>query len=179
MVKRRDKKYTGSDRRRWTRIDPSELPFLNSVAFHKGSEVQVINISQGGMLLETEVRLQPKMKILLKINTSSGVFDIEGSVLRSSIASLQGSPRYRSAISFQHPIHMVLDNINNKRKKPSRKPTPEPESPPAIPQIPGQDQQDFQTLPGIEANEKPTILTVMTQDSPDVSLNETFILNDW
>ena len=177
MARRRERKYAGSDRRRWTRIEPSELPLLNSVAFPQGSEVQVINISQGGMLLETEVRLQPKMKILLKIDTSTGVFDIEGSVLRSSIASIQGTPRYRSAVSFQHPIDMLLDTLNKRKKKQSQETSPEPESPSPVPQ--DVDQQSPQTLPGIEVEEKPTVLTVMTQDSEDVSLKETFILNDW
>lgn len=176
MGKRRDKKYSGAERRRWARIDPSELPFLKSVAFHKGSEVQVINISQGGMLLETEVRLQPKMKILLKIDASTGVFNIEGRVLRSAISSLEGTPRYRSAITFPHPVHMLLDVIE-KQKKQSPKTSPEPEN--IISSPLDTDQQSPQIPPDVETEEKPTTFTVMTQDSTDVSFNETFILNDW
>jgi hypothetical protein len=177
MAKSREKKYSGSERRQWTRLSPSEVPFLKSVAFHQGSEVQVVDISQGGMLLETEVRLQPKMKVQLKIEASTGSFKIEGNVLRSWIASLQGTPRYRSAIAFQHPIHMLLDNIkakNSEQPQETRSETAKSQSTPKdsviqLPKIPA----------GVAAKEKQATLTLVAKGSNGFSLNETFILNDW
>jgi hypothetical protein len=108
----------GAERRRWPRLKASSVPFLKGVVLGQGNEVHAIDISRGGMLLESEVRLPPQMKLHLKLVTSDGVIKMEGSVLRSSIISLAGVPRYRSAIVFDHPFHM-LDDLS---------PEPEPAS---------------------------------------------------
>jgi hypothetical protein len=176
MAKNREK-YSGSERRQWTRLSPADVPFLKSVAFHQGSEVQVVDISQGGMLLETEVRLQPKMKIQLKIEANTGSFKIEGNVLRSWIASIQGTPRYRSAIAFQHPVHMLLDNLKAKASEQSQ------ETPPETAKTQAKPKDSVFQLPkvpaGVAAKEKQATLTLMAKGSDGISLNETFILNDW
>jgi len=97
------------DRRRWPRLNASSVPFLKGVILGQGTEVQPINISRGGMLIETEVRLPPQMKVHLKMVTSDGIVKMDGSVQRSCVASLQGVLKYRSAISFEHPFHMLDD----------------------------------------------------------------------
>jgi len=61
------------------------------------------------MLLETEVRLPPQTKVHLKLVTSDGIVKMDGLVERSCVASLQGVPKYRSAIAFEHPFHMLDD----------------------------------------------------------------------
>jgi hypothetical protein len=105
------KKVNEIERRHWPRLQASSVPFLKSVTLSQGTEVAVMDISRGGMLLESEVRLQPQMKILLRLVTSDGDIKLEGSVVRSFIASLAGAPKYRSAIAFEHPFHM-LDDIS-------------------------------------------------------------------
>jgi hypothetical protein len=177
MAKHREKDYSGSNRRQWARLSPADIPFLKSVAFHQGSEVQVVDISAGGMLLETEVRMQPNMRVQLKIETSTGSFKIEGNVLRSWIASLQGAPRYRSAIAFQHPIHMLLDNIKAKDTEQAKVALQETEK---IESLPTEGVPSLPSIPdGLEANGKQATLTLIAEGSNGFSLNETFILNEW
>lgn len=111
---RKKSKYDGkpeSERRQWPRLQASSVPFLKGVILGQGTEVQVIDISRGGLLLETEVRLPPQMKIHLKLITSDGVIKMVGSVLRSSISSLTGVPKYRSAVIFDHPF-LMLDDLS-------------------------------------------------------------------
>ncbi len=177
MAKGRAKKYTGTERRRWPRFEPKDLPFLKSVAFSQGGEVQVINISQGGMLLETERRLQPKMKVQLRIDASSGAFDIEGQVLRSSITSIQGAPRYQSAIAFKYPIHMLLDNVKADPAEQTQKASSDSMPPPASTQ-----NGDKQSPPGLkraETKAKPATRTAVANDPTGLSFSETFDLNEW
>ena len=85
----------------------SAVPFLKDV--HDGSEIQVVDISREGMLLETEARLRPRTKIQLKLATREGLIKINGCVQRSSIASLKGVPRYQTAIAFENPFRGLDD----------------------------------------------------------------------
>lgn len=130
----------------------------------------------GGTLIETEVRLQPQMKIVLKVITTKGAFKITGSVIRSSIKSLKGAPIYQSAIIFENPLTM-LEDLDGK---------PAEEAPPnetlfAIPDI-----FETNTAPGPiqvaqENNEDidPAIFTIIAPDGFGISFNESFRLNDW
>jgi hypothetical protein len=176
MTNSRKKKFSGANRRRWPRLNPSALPSLKSVAFNQGSEVQVIDISRGGMLLETEVRLRPQMRILLKVATSEGVFKIGGHVVRSSITSLQGAPRYQSAIAFENPFHQLADNaLADQMQEPPREPPVESAAPATHDKTSGQ--KLSQTTPNIDNGA--AILTVVACDERSVSLLERFRQNDW
>jgi hypothetical protein len=79
------------------------VSFLKSV--NDGSGIQVIDISRKGLLLETEALMRPQMKIQLTLATREGLIKINGSVQRSSIASLKGIPRYQSTVTFENPSH--------------------------------------------------------------------------
>jgi hypothetical protein len=103
----RGRKFSGADRRQSHRLKPSDVPFLRSVSFNQGSEVHVLNISRGGMLLETDVRLRPRTRILVQLTTNRGIFETAGNVLRCAIVSLKEGPTYRSAISFENPFHLM------------------------------------------------------------------------
>jgi hypothetical protein len=165
-----------SNRRKWPRLKPEAIPFLKSINFSQGSEVRVIDISRGGVLLETEVRLRPQMKLLLKLITTEGIVKMEGHVLRSSITSLTGVPKYRSAISFEHPFHM-LDDLSAALEEQARD-IPSEAAAPAMPDTSG-DQPLMDPDSGCRSlnGEESAILTVIAQDG--VSLQEMFKLNDW
>jgi hypothetical protein len=127
------------------------------------------------MLIETEVRLRPQMKILLKLVTSDGVIKLEGSVLRSSIASLKGTPRYQSAIAFEHPFHM-LDDLSEDPTIAISGNQPASNQPPAAQQ--GSGEPTSQPLIG-SYDENSAVVTFVAPDKPGMSLLEVFKLNDW
>jgi hypothetical protein len=77
----------------------------------QGNTARVVDISRGGALIETDVRLCPQTKIVFKVLMEQGDFRVTGAVLRSSIKSLQGTPIYQSAIVFENPL-TVLDDID-------------------------------------------------------------------
>jgi hypothetical protein len=180
-LKKNKKDFSESNRRQWPRLKPEAVPFLKSVDFSQGTEVRVVNISRGGILLETEVRLRPQMKIFLKLVTTEGVVKMEGHILRSSISSLQGTPRYQSAISFEHPFHMLddlsADLEDTEESEEQTQGLTSESTAPAMIDI-GSNQPLMPPDPGGSMyNEESAILTVVAQDG--VSLQDMFKLNDW
>ncbi|MDR0310823.1 MAG: PilZ domain-containing protein [Acidobacteriota bacterium] len=97
-------------KRQYARLSPENTPSLKGISLSQGRTSRVVNISRGGALIETDVRLCPQTKIGFKVQMKDGDFRVTGSVLRSSIKSLKGAPIYQSAIVFENPL-TVLDDI--------------------------------------------------------------------
>jgi len=172
----RGNKSTESNRRQYPRLNPEDIPFLKRVEFNQGSEIEIVNISRGGLLLETEARLRPDLKIMLKIVTTTGVLRMDGIILRSSIHSLKGTPKYRTAIAFKQPFDM-LDDVKNETMGKTQETTSEF-------MIPGMhDESDGHGLQEKNYEDKnetdPAILTVIASDANGICLQESFELNDW
>ena len=108
MKKEQDEDFAA--KRQWKRFSPENTPALKGIALTQGNTARVVDISRGGALIETDVRLCPQTKIGFKILMEQGDFRITGSVLRSSIKSLKGTPIYQSAIVFENQL-TVLDDI--------------------------------------------------------------------
>ena len=98
-------------KRQHARLNPENTPSLKGIALNQGKTARVIDISRGGALIETDVRLCPQTRIGFKVQTVQGDIRVMGSVIRSSIKSLQGAPIYRSAIAFDNPL-TALDELD-------------------------------------------------------------------
>jgi len=164
MMEPGNKDLEMSNRRRWPRLKPDAVPGLKHVEFTHGADVNIIDISKGGLLLETEARLRPDMKIMLKLVTAEGVLRIDGTILRSAIYSLKSVPRYRTAIVFQQPLELL--------EIPDRE---------ARPGAGGSDPSSDLERDGVEDEDAkvPAVLTVVAQDGGGVCLEESFSLNNW
>lgn len=98
-----------ANKRQYIRLNPENAPFLKGISLSQGTTARVVDISCGGALIQTDVRLCPQTKVGFKILMTQGDFRVTGSVLRSSIKSLQG-PIYQSAIVFETPLD-ILDGF--------------------------------------------------------------------
>lgn len=174
MTYDRRKRVSGADRRQWPRIKPVDLPFLKKVEVSKGAKIEIVNISRGGLLLETETRLGPDLKIEIKLVTTKGVFEMEGVTLRSSVFSLKGAPRYRTAIIFKDPFDL-MDAVYTAHPDQAQEGVAEDMVPGVSGEMDGQQPQ--QDKPGKENT--PPVLTVVASDTNGICLNESFELNDW
>jgi hypothetical protein len=176
-LKKSKRDLSESNRRQWPRLKPEAVPFLKSVSFSQGDEARIINISRGGILLETDVRLRPQMKLILKLITTEGIIKMEGQILRSSITSLKGIPRYCSAIAFAHPFHM-LDDLSEEVSEPAGEiqELSSELTDPATTNT-GTTQPSMQSDPGCQPDENSSILTFVAQDG--ISLQDMFEMNDW
>ena len=160
-----------SNRRRWPRLRPDSIPGLKGVELNQGSDVDIVNISRGGLLLQTEARLRPDLKIMLKVVTTEGVLRIDGTILRSFIYSLKGAPKYRTAIAFQQPL-TLLDDLNEETVRQLQ----ESEA------SDGDTEQPHNPVPGgyeSEDEKAPAILTFVASDANGVCMQESFSLNNW
>ena len=101
-------------KRQWVRLNPENTPSLKGIALNQGSKARVVDISRGGALIETDARLGPQTKIRLKVLTEQGDVLVMGSVLRSSIKSLKGTPIYESAIVFENPLTIFDELVPSK-----------------------------------------------------------------
>jgi hypothetical protein len=170
----KQKNVSHSNSRRWPRLKPADVPLLKSVTYSQGSDVRIVNISRGGILLETDGRLRPQMKIVLKLITSEGAIKIEGRILRSSVSSLKGIPRYQSAIAFDHPFNM-LDDLSLQAGESAHE--TRWQSTESVISDSDSDGPLVQSTPDGDSDQNPAVLTVITQDG--TSLQEMFDLNDW
>ena len=163
-----------ANRREYLRLKHSAAPFLKSVAFNQGFEAQVVNISRGGILLETDVRLRPQMEILLKFVTTNGVFTTEGLITRSAISSLNGVPRYKSAIAFEYRFHM-LDDLSAELEEQKQVSLPEATAPSVIDAT--GNQLPAELIFGSPLDRDSVVLTVIAQEG--IFARDMFNRNDW
>jgi len=93
-----------SDRRIHERLRAGDLEWLRGASVKYGAEVRVINISAGGLLLETEKALKPNSNVVLELTGPDSRIVIPAEVLRCRVASLSDILTYEGACAFQRPL---------------------------------------------------------------------------
>jgi hypothetical protein len=93
------------DRRSHPRLGLHELPGLRAARLKHGPSVTLIDLSVGGVLLETDDRLCPGSNLALEIVGSSQIV-VPLRVVRSQIASLREGMLYRGACAFGRPLEL-------------------------------------------------------------------------
>lgn len=87
------------------RSSPDLLPQVRVAGRH---EARAIDVSAGGMLFETTVRLRPGSVIDLQIVSREHVTRVRGRVVRCSVSHLQPAlVRYRAAVQFDAEVGWV------------------------------------------------------------------------
>jgi hypothetical protein len=81
-----------------------------SARIRPGSDASVIDVSAGGVLVETLRRLMPGTNIELQLSSSDRRTAIRGRVTRCAVACLKGpGVRYRGAIAFDGYLPWFVD----------------------------------------------------------------------
>jgi hypothetical protein len=95
------------DKRRSQRRALTEVPAIAEVRV-QSREVEVIDVSAGGLLICGRVRLPPGARSQLDIIRLDGPLRVHGRVLRSEVAAIsKGVIHYRSAIAFERPLEFI------------------------------------------------------------------------
>jgi hypothetical protein len=97
------------DRRAYTRRTSKDLEWLESVRLTGGTGygVRLIDLSEGGALLEVDAPLRPGVKLVLELSGRNIDTRVSLEVLRSYIANLGGTTAlYRGACAFDHLIQL-------------------------------------------------------------------------
>lgn len=95
-----------ANRRAHRRLNAQEFDWLRTARLKYGPEVRVLDISAGGMSIETEHPLKPQSHIVIELAGTANGLVVPSLVLRSHVAALGDAVRYRSACSFKRPLQL-------------------------------------------------------------------------
>ena len=95
------------ERRRNTRRVPDRAESLSRVRLRAGrDELIVMNVSDGGLLVEGPARLLPGTHTDVHVTTADGRVLVRSRVVRVRVQELQADLiRYRAALAFDRPVH--------------------------------------------------------------------------
>ena len=100
-----------TDRRRARRRRTVEEHGIVSARVRPGHEVELIDISAGGALIECRRRLLPGAMIELSLSSGERCTTVRGRVLRCAVVRVKPTAvSYRGAIGFDHNLHRFLDH---------------------------------------------------------------------
>jgi hypothetical protein len=86
------------------RLRASELPGLKTARIKYGQDVDVIDLSAGGVRFETTFPLTPASSIVLELTSQSGTVVVPGRLLRCRDVSTPTRLRYEVACAFRRPV---------------------------------------------------------------------------
>lgn len=92
------------NRRLHERLKASDLHWLRSARLKYGADIRVIDISVGGMLVETEKALAPDANVVVELTGRESPILVPSRVLRCRLASLGDSVTYQGACAFKRPL---------------------------------------------------------------------------
>lgn len=95
---------TGRDRRQHDRLAVDELPWLKSARLGAGIRVTILDLSEGGALIETSTRLELGVVVALTLVNEHGTQTASLRILRCELASIKNGPIYRGAGKFEYPL---------------------------------------------------------------------------
>jgi hypothetical protein len=93
--------------RKTSRYDASAIPSLRNVHLGEGPEINLINISVGGALIETQERMLPGSAVSLKFVTTEKVYFIEGRIIRCNVVSIDKVISYQCAVVFNEDLTIL------------------------------------------------------------------------
>lgn len=94
----------GENRRAHERLRASELLWLRGARIKYGADVRVLDISAGGMLLETSSQLAPDANVVVELLGPESPILVPSRVLRCRTASLGEILKYQGACAFKRPL---------------------------------------------------------------------------
>lgn len=99
----------GRDRRAGARQAGTECRWLTGARLRTGRDVNVIDLSSGGALVETTARLLPGASVELQLAAHGWRGSAQARVLRCEVcAVVAGGIRYRAALGFEVRLHVPV-----------------------------------------------------------------------
>ena len=94
---------SGKDRRSEVRLSAEDASWLRGARLKYGAEVKVIDVSAGGILVESEgAPLSPQSNIVFELSCPTGTMLMPARVVRSQPAA--DGNRYQTACAFKRPL---------------------------------------------------------------------------
>jgi len=99
--------YDDGERRGNMRLSKDDVRWLRSARLKYGPDVRVIDISIGGILVETDGQLRPDSNIVFELAGPASSILVPSRVLRCRAASFGDIMRYQGACAFKRPIEIA------------------------------------------------------------------------
>ena len=93
-----------ANRRTHLRISADDVLWLQGVRVKYGAEVRVIDISAGGMLVETETNLKVDAIVVFEVSGPESTLLTPARIVRSKAITAGGMTRYHVACAFKRPL---------------------------------------------------------------------------
>jgi hypothetical protein len=104
------------ERRAWPRVSTTERTEMAIGRISPGRTAQIVDVSAGGALIETDCRLLPGMRVELQLGESGALSKVKGRILRCHVALLDRERiRYRGALVFERLFALRQDVGGNER----------------------------------------------------------------
>jgi hypothetical protein len=95
------------DRRKSPRIPASQLPSVRA-SILAGPDVQIVNVSREGLLVESDVRLTPGIGVCLNLVIEDQAHPVSGRIVRVDASLVGGRMKYRAGVALDEEI-VILD----------------------------------------------------------------------
>jgi hypothetical protein len=96
---------SGRDRRIHVRLSGEDLGGLRLLRLKSGPELQIVDLSRGGALLESRVQMKPGGTVTFGLQTNGALIEIPSEILRCQITRFdRGGTLYRGACMFTAPV---------------------------------------------------------------------------
>jgi hypothetical protein len=93
------------ERRAWPRVTTVACPRFARGKLRPGRPAQIVDVSAGGALIETEWRLLPGTRVDLQVGEPVALYRVRARILRCHVALLDRERiRYRGALVFEEPL---------------------------------------------------------------------------
>jgi hypothetical protein len=102
------------ERRAWARVSTVEHVGMANGRLRPGRTAQIIDVSPGGALVETDWRLLPGTRVELQLGDPVTLHRVKGRIVRCHVALLDRERvRYRGALAFEEQL--LLSGDGNER----------------------------------------------------------------
>ena len=117
------------NRRSEVRLSAEDASWLRGARLKYGTEVRVVDVSTGGILVESEP-LEPGANIVFELSGPKGTLLVPSRVLRSRAITNEPKPSYHVACAFKRPlsIETLAAVAQDQKSVPAREPAPAPSS---------------------------------------------------
>jgi hypothetical protein len=105
-----------SDRRRAARSPQDQLPWLHLARLPWGSDLQLVDVSRGGVLVETTSRMTPGTLVDLEFVGNDLSTTVPSRILRTTVAHVDRlGVRYRAAAAFTRDLDLLEPGVAAER----------------------------------------------------------------
>jgi hypothetical protein len=93
------------ERRAWPRLDTATRQDMARGKLRPGRPAQIVDVSAGGALIETDWRLLPGTQVELQLGDPVALYHVKARILRCHVSRLAGDRiRYRGALIFDRQL---------------------------------------------------------------------------